>query len=81
MPAAAVVIVRDTGKGITPEALPHIFDLFMQEASDERAGLGIGLKVVRGLLELHGGSVEARSDGIDRGSEFVVTLPREHQPG
>lgn len=81
MPAAAVVIVRDTGKGITPEALPHIFDLFMQEASDQRAGLGIGLKVVRGLVELHGGSVEARSDGIDRGSEFVVTLPREHQPG
>ncbi len=69
------ICVRDSGKGIAPEALPYVFDLFMQEATDQRAGLGIGLKVVRGLVELHGGSVEARSEGPDRGSEFIVTLP------
>ena len=51
----------------------------MQEADDQRAGLGIGLKVVRGLVDLHGGTVEARSDGVDLGSEFVVTLPLEGQ--
>ena len=77
LPASVRVSVRDSGKGIPPDALPYVFDLFMQEASDQRAGLGIGLKVVRGLVELHRGTVEARSDGVDRGSEFVVTLPLE----
>ena len=71
----ATIRIVDNGKGIAPDALPHVFDLFMQEATDHREGLGIGLKVVRGLVELHGGRVAARSDGIGKGSEFVVTLP------
>ena len=71
----ATIRIVDNGKGIAPDALPHVFDLFMQEATEHREGLGIGLKVVRGLVELHGGRVDVRSDGIGRGSEFVVTLP------
>ena len=80
-----VVKVRDTGIGIAPEMLPHIFDLFVQaDRSLERAhgGLGIGLTLVRRLVELHGGSVSARSDGPGQGSEFVVRLPRRAEgPG
>ncbi|MEO6362484.1 MAG: ATP-binding protein, partial [Caldimonas sp.] len=74
-----VIRVVDDGMGISAEALPHVFDLFKQ---DERAlgrsqgGLGIGLTVVRSMVELHGGTVEARSAGLDQGSEFIVTLPR-----
>jgi signal transduction histidine kinase len=67
--------ILDNGQGIAAGALPHVFDLFMQEATDRRGGLGIGLNVVRGLVELHGGSVAARSDGIGKGSEFNVTPP------
>ena len=70
------VTVRDNGRGISADALPHIFDLFMQEGTDQHAGLGIGLNLVRGLVEFHGGTVDARSDGRDRGSEFIVSLPR-----
>jgi len=73
-PDTAVVRVRDNGRGIPPEVLPHIFDLFAQETADGR-GLGIGLSVVHGLVAQHGGTVEARSGGIGQGSEFVVTLP------
>jgi signal transduction histidine kinase len=68
------VRVRDTGKGIAREVLPHVFDLFAQ-ASPDGGGLGIGLAVVRGLVHAHGGTVEARSDGLGEGSEFVVSLP------
>jgi len=71
----ATIRIVDNGKGIAPDALPHVFDLFMQEATEHREGLGIGLRVVRGLVELHGGRVDVRSDGIGRGSELVVTLP------
>ena len=71
----ATIRILDNGKGIAPEALPHVFDLFMQEATDQRAGLGIGLAVVRGLVELHGGTVAVRSEGIGEGSEFIVTMP------
>lgn len=74
----AVVTVRDTGVGIAPELLPRVFDLFTQgsQGLDRSAGgLGIGLTLVRTLVELHGGQVEARSDGPGRGSEFVVRLP------
>jgi len=73
--AVATIRILDNGKGIAAVALPRVFDLFMQEATDHRSGLGIGLKVVRGLVELHGGTVAARSDGIGKGSEFTVTLP------
>jgi len=74
----AVVDVIDEGIGIARNVLPYIFDLFTQAdvAPDRvRSGLGIGLTVVRGLAELHGGRVEARSAGVGRGSAFTVRLP------
>jgi signal transduction histidine kinase/ActR/RegA family two-component response regulator len=74
----AVLRVRDTGVGIEPEVLPRIFELFRQaDRTLNRAmgGLGIGLTLVRTLVEMHGGVVAARSEGLGRGSEFVVRLP------
>jgi len=74
----AIVRVRDTGVGLSPEMLQTIFEPFAQvESSRQRSegGLGLGLPLVRSLTELHGGRVEARSDGPGRGSEFVVRLP------
>jgi signal transduction histidine kinase len=79
----AVLRVRDTGIGIEPEAMPLIFEMFAQgEDSRERAqgGLGVGLTLVRCLVELHGGAVEARSDGRDRGAEFIVHVPAVCSP-
>ena len=73
-----VVSVRDTGIGIRKEALSQVFDMFMQgDRATNRAqgGLGIGLTLVRSLVELHGGSVSATSGGPGNGSEFVVRLP------
>ena len=70
--------VTDTGIGMTPEVLEHVFDLFRQaERGLDRAkgGLGIGLTIVHRLVELHGGTVEAHSEGLNKGSEFIVTLP------
>ena len=77
-PCEIVVRVRDDGAGMAPETLPRVFDLFMQaDRSYDRTGggLGIGLTLVRRLVELHGGSVEARSEGPGKGSELVVRLP------
>jgi PAS domain S-box-containing protein len=77
-PPIVVICVRDNGMGITPELMPHIFDLFVQATrSLDRAhgGLGIGLTLVQRLVKLHGGSVEARSDGVGQGSTFIVRLP------
>jgi signal transduction histidine kinase len=74
------ITVRDAGIGIEPLQLPRIFDLFTQlDSSLERTqgGLGIGLTLVKNLVQMHGGSVEARSEGRNRGSEFVVRLPVE----
>jgi PAS domain S-box-containing protein len=74
----AVIRVRDDGVGIAAHLLPKVFDLFMQaERPVDRSdgGLGIGLTLVRQLIELHGGSVEAMSEGPGRGSEFTVRLP------
>jgi PAS domain S-box-containing protein len=74
----AVVRVRDTGAGIPAEMLPRVFDLFAQvEGTRDQAqgGLGIGLTLVRDLVRLHGGTVEAFSEGPGQGSEFVVRLP------
>src|SRR5262249_43640522 len=71
----AVVSVRDNGVGIPAPMLPKVFDTFTQvDQSLERSqgGLGIGLSLVRGLVGMHGGSVEARSEGPGKGSEFVV---------
>ena len=73
-----VIRVRDRGIGMTPEILARVFDPFMQaDQSLHRAqgGLGVGLSLVRSLVELHGGSVHARSEGADLGSEFEVRLP------
>jgi PAS domain S-box-containing protein len=74
----AVVRVRDNGIGMAAELLPHVFDLFTQDERTldrSQGGLGIGLTLVRRLVELHGGRVEALSEGPGRGSEFVVRLP------
>jgi len=74
----AVVTVKDTGIGIADEHLPRIFEMFTQlDASLEKSqgGLGIGLTLVRRLVELHGGSIQAHSDGPGMGSEFIVRLP------
>ncbi len=65
--------VRDDGRGIEPELLPRVFDKFVQRDTGE--GLGIGLTLVRELVVLHGGTIEARSEGLGHGSEFVVRLP------
>lgn len=78
-----VIRVRDTGVGIAPEVLPNVFDLFVQERQNidrSQGGLGLGLTIVRNLVERHGGSVSAHSDGPNSGSEFVVRLPRSTPP-
>jgi PAS domain S-box-containing protein len=72
------LVVADTGSGITPEFLPHVFDRFQQaDAPMTRrvGGLGLGLSIVKHLVELHGGRVEVRSEGEGKGSTFVVRLP------
>jgi two-component system, sensor histidine kinase len=79
----AVLTVRDTGSGIHPDVLPSIFDLFVQGSrtvARADGGLGLGLTIVKRLVELHGGTVSASSAGSDRGSEFVVRLPRISDP-
>ncbi|MFO7561896.1 MAG: hybrid sensor histidine kinase/response regulator [Enhygromyxa sp.] len=76
---SARVSVRDTGVGIDAELLPHVFDVFIQGAQRldrAKGGLGLGLALVRRLVDKHGGRVEASSAGPGRGSEFVVLLPR-----
>jgi len=74
----AAILVRDNGNGIDPELLPHVFELFVQGSrSPDRAegGLGVGLTLVRSIVELHGGRVEAWSEGSGHGSEFRIWLP------
>ena len=74
----AVVAVRDSGIGIPPDKLGHVFGMFAQveeAGARSQGGLGIGLAMVHKLVAMHGGTVEARSDGVGRGSEFVVRLP------
>ncbi|MEO8654765.1 MAG: ATP-binding protein, partial [Ramlibacter sp.] len=77
---SVVIRIGDNGVGIAADALPFIFDMFTQDEhslSRSQGGLGIGLTVVRRMVELHGGTVEARSAGLGQGSEFVVSLPRQ----
>jgi PAS domain S-box-containing protein len=79
----ATIAVRDTGIGIDPELLPHIFDTFTQadrSLERNRGGLGLGLALVKGLVEQHGGVVRAESGGIGRGTQFTVTLPTVTPP-
>lgn len=85
---SVVVSVTDTGIGIPADKLPTIFEMFSQvegALSRSQGGLGIGLSLVKRLVEMHGGSVEARSSGPGKGSEFIVRLPivveRGHSPG
>jgi CheY-like chemotaxis protein len=77
-PAAARIVVQDTGQGIVADFLPRVFDPFRQADSSStrtHGGLGLGLAIVRHLVELHGGGVEAASAGTGRGATFTVTLP------
>jgi signal transduction histidine kinase len=76
----AVVEIEDTGIGIAPALLPRVFDLFVRADRTAQRGLGIGLAVVRRLVELHGGRICAASDGPGRGSRFTITLPRLTDP-
>jgi PAS domain S-box-containing protein len=72
-------VISDTGIGISPEALPRVFAMFSQVKSGQdrsEGGLGIGLALARGLVQLHGGVIEARSAGLGKGSQFVIQLPR-----
>jgi signal transduction histidine kinase len=74
----AEIVVRDTGEGISPDFLPHVFERFRQASvGDSRlhTGLGLGLSIVHHLVQLHGGSVRAESDGVGKGATFTVTLP------
>jgi PAS domain S-box-containing protein len=81
-----IISVRDTGMGIVPDLLPHVFDMFAQadhSRSINHGGLGIGLALAKRLVEMHGGRIEAHSDGAGKGSEFIVRLPLatvSHQP-
>jgi two-component system CheB/CheR fusion protein len=78
-PDAAVMSVRDTGAGIKKEDLAHIFEIFYQgevASSPRKAGLGIGLTVVKNLVEMHGATVEVHTEGESTGAEFVVRIPR-----
>jgi two-component system CheB/CheR fusion protein len=79
----AVVRVADTGAGMSREVLAHLFEPFMQAdptLDRSKGGLGLGLALVKGMVELHGGTVEAHSDGMGRGSTFTVRLPLDPSP-
>jgi signal transduction histidine kinase len=75
------VVVRDTGRGIAPEMLPHIFERGRQASSGEQGGLGLGLTIAIALARAHGGTIAAESDGEGRGASFIVTLPLEPADG
>jgi len=74
------ISVADTGQGIKPEFLPHVFERFRQEdgsISRRHGGLGLGLAIVRHLVDLHSGQVEAQSEGEGQGARFIVRLPMQ----
>jgi PAS domain S-box-containing protein len=75
--------VRDRGTGMTPDELARVFEMFYQagDRSQRKPGLGVGLALVRSLVELHGGTVDAHSDGLGQGSTFLVRLPLREAPG
>ena len=75
---SVTISVKDDGIGMEQEMLPHLFEIFWQASpalQRSQGGLGVGLSLARGIVELHGGKIEARSDGLGRGSEFIVHLP------
>jgi PAS domain S-box-containing protein len=77
----ALISVRDNGVGISAELLPRVFDMFAQaDRARAQGGLGIGLALARTLVEMHGGRIEARSDGLGQGSEFTIRLPVGQPP-
>lgn len=81
--SSIVLRLRDNGIGIDPEMLPHVFDLYTQADGNfarSLGGLGIGLTLVKMLVEMHGGSVTAASEGPGKGSEFTIRLPAMHSP-
>jgi signal transduction histidine kinase len=74
----AEIVIQDSGVGIAPAFLPFVFDKFRQADGSftrQHGGLGLGLAIARHLVELHGGSIQARSDGEGHGSTFVIRLP------
>ncbi|MEO7774767.1 MAG: ATP-binding protein [Steroidobacteraceae bacterium] len=74
--AAQLVRILDSGVGISPDVLPPVFDLYLQiDSSSRNLGLGLGLLLVRTLVDRHGGSVSATRAGLGQGSEFIVRLP------
>ncbi len=82
--AQAIICLKDTGRGIPPETLPRLFEPFIQADSNfdrKTGGLGLGLSLVKGVIDLHGGSVKAESEGIGQGSTFTIVLPLEKQTG
>jgi len=68
-------VITDNGRGISPEFLPHVFEHFRQEEGGAAGGLGLGMAITRKLVELHGGSIAASSEGIGKGATFTVRLP------
>jgi signal transduction histidine kinase len=77
-PGTVQISVADNGRGISPQFLPYVFDRFRQQDASttrEAFGLGLGLSIAKHLVELHGGSIEAFSEGAGQGAKFVVTLP------
>ena len=77
-----IISIKDSGIGIAPENLPEIFEMFSQVApaiDRTQGGLGIGLSLVQGLVQMHKGTIEARSEGLGRGSEFIVRLPTDEK--
>jgi two-component system CheB/CheR fusion protein len=82
-PGEVMISVRDNGRGIRPELLPHVFEMFMQGDTSlgrSRSGLGVGLALVRNLVQMQGGRVEVKSEGAGQGSEFIVHLPLAPRP-
>src|SRR6185295_7679210 len=81
---SAVLLVTDTGQGIDVSFLPHVFEMFRQADGSNRrrhGGLGIGLALVRQLVQLHGGTISAESDGPNKGSQFIIRLPVLRETG
>lgn len=74
----ATLVVTDTGEGIDPSFLPTVFEKFKQERPGQKKGFGLGLSIVKEIVDRHGGTVAAQSAGKGQGASFIVELPREH---